>query len=194
MADNKPKVSTSVEKELDKAAAQFEAFDQQVKDLTLDRMNEAPKLETEPQTKMSTREMQSSKDIYLKPHKTIGSREKFNEKFRKDYEFMKTYVPFYAENNEMQGVEIDIWTKPFPGMPAEEWLVPTNKPVWGPRYLAEDIKKRIYHRLKMDENKVTGNNQFGQDTGHVVVDQTIQRLDAFPVSQKKSIFLGADGN
>jgi len=31
--------------------------------------------------------------------------------------------------------------KPFPGMPAEEWAIPTNKPINGPRYVAEQIKK-----------------------------------------------------
>ena len=38
------------ESELDKAQEQFDAFDKNIKDLTLDRMNAATKEEVEPQT------------------------------------------------------------------------------------------------------------------------------------------------
>lgn len=176
--------------ELDKAEQQFEKFDENVKSLTLDRMNQAPKLEVEPQTKLSQNDIAKSQDTYLKPHRAIGSREKFNEAYRADYNFKKEYVQFTAENKEIIGETIDIWTKPFAGMAAEEWLVPVNKPVWGPRYLAEQIKKCSYHRLIMDE-RPTAQHQFGQEYGQMVVDTTVQRLDAHPVSQRKSVFMGA---
>ena len=186
----KPKVNSAGEKELDKAVEQFQAFDENVKSLTLDRMNQAPKLEVEPQTKMSQGEIADSKDIYLKPHRSISSREKFNEDFRKDYNFSKEYVYFIAENHEIIGEDIDIWTKPFAGLPAEWWKVPVNKPVWGPRYLAERIKGCSYHRLKMEET-VTQASGMGQIYGQMVADTTIQRLDARPATKTKSIFMGA---
>ena len=180
--------------ELEKAQENFEAFDNSIKELTMDRLNAAPRQETEMQTKMSTREMQSVKDHYLKPTHVISSRDKFNEKFRKEYDYMKVYVPFIAEHNELKGEEIEIWTKPFAGMPAEEWKVPTNKPVWGPRYLAEQIKRKFYHRLRMQENAIREQGGTGTFYGQMAAETTIQRLDAHPVSQKKSIFMGADGN
>ena len=76
-------------------------------------------------------------------------------------------------------------------MPAEFWKVPANTPVWGPRYLAERIKDCTYSVLTMNENKVTGTNMFGQEYGQIVVESKKQRLDAHPVSQRKSIFMGA---
>lgn len=179
-----------VESELDKASKQFDQYDQQIKDLTLDRMNEAPKQEVEPQTKLAQKDIDRSKDIYLKPIKSIGSREKFNEKWREHYNFSKEYVQFIAENKELIGESIDIWTKPYPGMAAEEWMVPVNKPVWGPRYLAEQIKKKCYHRLTMQDRPI-GADYAGQYTGQMVVDSTIQRLDAYPVNTKRSLFMGA---
>ena len=94
----------------------------------------------EPQTKISQSDIAKSKDVYLKPAKTIGSKERFNEKFREDYNFSKEYVQFIAENKECIGETTELWTKPYPGLPAEFWQVPSNKPVWGPRYLAERIK------------------------------------------------------
>lgn len=192
----RPKTQSSLaEQEMDKVAAQFETFDQQVKDLTLDRMNMAPKQEVEPQTKLSQSQIEKSRDIYLKPDKTIGSREKFNEKFRDDYNFTKEYVKFIAENKEIIGEAIEIWTKPFPGMPAEFWKVPTNKPLWGPRYLAEQIKKASYHRLTMQEHITTGvdGQTGGRFYGQMAADSIIQRLDALPVSDRKSVFMGASG-
>lgn len=194
MTENKkPKVSNSQsEKELEKAQEQFDQFDQQIKDMTLDRMNMAPKKEEEPQTKLAQSEIEKSKEIYLKPKRTISSREKFNEKYRDAFNFDKEYVHFIAENKEIIGEEIDLWTKPYPGMPAEEWIVPVNKPVWGPRYLAEQIKRKGYHRFTMQDNQRIGSDSMGTYTGSMVVDNFIQRIDALPVSKRKSIFMSAN--
>jgi hypothetical protein len=192
MTTEKPKASSkSAQSELDKAEKQFEAFEQNVKDLTLDRMNTAPKQESEPQTKLSSKEIDKAKGIWLKPHKSIGCRDKFNEKFRESYTFDKEYVQFVAENKEIIGDQIEIWTRPYGGMPAEFWQVPTNKPVWGPRYLAEQIKRKNYHRLIMQQSS-TGGDGMGQYYGQMAVDTTVQRLDAVPVSSRKSIFMGAN--
>lgn len=186
----KPRLSNE-QKELDKVEKQFEAFDESIKQMTLDRMNQAPKQETEPQTKLSSKDIERSADIYLKPHTTISARDKFNEKFRDDYNFQKEYVQFIAENNELKGDVIEIWTRPFGGMPAEFWKVPSNKPVWGPRYLAEQIKRKCYHRFVMQQNIMTESLGIGQMYGSMAVDTIIQRLDARPISSRKSIFMGA---
>lgn len=183
----KPKIK---ETELEKLEKQVDAFNDNVNQLTLDRMNEAPKKELEPQTKLSSSEIEKSKDIYLKPSRSISSSQKFNEKFRENWNFDKEYVQFIAENNECKGDAIEMWTRPYGGVPAEFWQIPTNKPVWGPRHLAEQIKRCCYHRLTM-ENKAVGQDGAAQYYGAMAVDSTIQRIDARPVSTRKSIFMGA---
>lgn len=195
MTDNKPKLknlNSASERELDKAQKQFDEFDTQVKEMTMDRMNASPKEEVEQQTKLSQNEITKLPDHYLKPHKVIGSREQFNEKFRDEYNYKKEYVQFIAENKELIGESLDLWTKPFPGVNAEEWIVPVNTPVWGPRYLAEQIKRKSYHRLIMKENVFTENTRAGAMYGKMAADTTIQRLDAIPVSSRKSIFMGSE--
>ena len=187
-----PASSSYAQQELDKAEAASVAFEDSCKQLTLDRMNEAPREEAEPQTKLSSKELENSKEIYLKPKRSIGCKEKFNEKWRKDMEFDREYVRFIAENKEMIGETIQIWTRPYGGMPAEEWEVPTNKPVWGPRHLAEQIRKCSYHRLHMEE-KVIESGMGGQIYGSMVADHIVQRLDAHPAEQRKSVFMGASG-
>lgn len=184
----KPKIQ---ETEMEKLEKQFDHFDNQVKEMTQDRMNLAPKLEIEPQTKLSSSEIDKSHDVYLKPQRSIGSREKFNESYRDSYNHDKEYVQFIAENNEVKGEMIELWTKPYAGMPAEMWKVPVGKPVWGPRYLAEQIKRCLYHRLKM-EDRVTGSEGGNTYYGQMAVDTTVQRLDARPVSTRKSVFMGAN--
>lgn len=181
----------TVETEMQKAGKQLDAFEANVKDLTLDRMNMAPKEDIEPQTKLSQKDIEKSKDIYLKPARSIGSKEKFDENYRKEYEFAKEYVYFIAEHKEIIGETIDMWTKPFAGLPAEYWNVPSNKPIWGPRYLAEQIKKCTYHRLVMQQS-VTDNSGMGQFYGSLAADTIVNRLDARPVSQRKSVFMGAN--
>lgn len=189
--NKKPEVSSKyAQKELDKAEAQFEKFNDEVKSMTLDRMNAAPKEDSEPQTKISTREAQKSDGTWLKPVRRISSKEQFNETYRKAYEFAKEYVKFIAENNEVIGESICQWTKKFPGQDAEYWEVPVNKPVWGPRYLAERIKECTYHRLTM-EDRPTSQEGVGTFYGTMAVDKIIHRLDAHPVSDKKSVFMGA---
>lgn len=187
----KPHVNSEGAKELEKVEKQFDEFKEQVDSLTMDRMNQTPKADVEPQTKIANSDIDKMKDIYLKPSRTISSREKFNEEYRKSFNFDKEYVHFIAENKEIIGETIDLWTKPYAGMPAEEWKVPVNKPVWGPRYLAEQIKRKYYHRLVMQDTKTAGSDHSGTYYGTMAVDTTIARLDAHPVSEKRSIFMGS---
>ena len=188
------------ETETEKLQKQFDKFDEEVKEMTLDRMNMAPKQEKEQQTKLSSDQIDKSNQLYLKPrrqlgpgmHPKTGEREKFNEKFREDYEFQKQYVNFIAENNEIIGESIEMWIKKFPGTNCEEWVIPTNKPVWAPRYVAEEIKSKTYHRLTMTNQVTNGDEKGNQYYGTMAVDNTIQRLDARPVSSRKSVFMGAN--
>ncbi len=186
----RPKVNSESQKQLDKAQENFDNFETEIKSLTLDRMNEAPVEEIEPQTKLSSKQFKQAPEIYLKPNRTIersanpktGAYPVFNEKFRKEYEFQKQMVRFTAENVEIVGESITMWTAPFSWMPAEEWILPVNKPVWGPRYLAEKLRRCSYHRLHMDATPTPG-NQIGGDGnatyfGQCVVDRTVHRLNA----------------
>ncbi len=182
-----PKVQ---ETELDKMQKQFDNFDSQVKELTQDRMAAAPVAEVEPQTKLSQKEVDKSNQIWLKPKVTIACRDKFNERLREKYNFAKEYVQFIAEHKEIIGEKIETWTRPFPGMSAEFWEVPVNKPIWGPRYLAEQISKCQYHRLKMDQG-VSHTQGVGQFYGAMAVDTVVQRLSATPINSARSVFMGA---
>lgn len=186
-------MSKKIDAETEKLQKQFDKFDEEVKEMTLDRMNMAPKQEKEEQTKLSSGQIAKSNDLYLKPKRSMPSREKFNERFREEYNFQKEYVNFIAENNEIIGESIEMWTKPFPGMNCEEWNIPTNKPVWAPRYVAEQIKSKAYHRLTMTNQIAGGDQQGNQYYGTMAVDTSIQRLDARPVSSRKSVFMGAGG-
>lgn len=178
-------------KELDRIERQFEEFSGQVEQMTFDQLNQAPKKEMEPVNPISQKDLANTKDLYLKPNRTVSSTEPFNEAFREDYNFAKEYVQFQAVNHEIIGECIEIWTKAFAGIPAEFWKVPVNKPLWGPRYLAEQIKRCYYHRLVMQPNVATGAEGYGQFYGSIAADSTIQRLDAMPVNSRKSVFMGA---
>ncbi len=191
MVDKPAPRSSLGEKELDKAEKHFEEFDANVRSLTLDRMNMAPKAEQDTQSKVSQNDLSKTTDVYLKPFRSIASREKFNENYRKEYEYASEYVNFIAENKMIIGEIIEMWTKPFAGMPAQEWKIPVNKPIWAPRYVAEQIKRAKYHILSMRDTVTNGLDQMGQYYGSMAVDSTVQRLDAHPIGGSKSIFMGA---
>lgn len=200
--NKKPTPTSSLaEQELDRLDGQFKEYEDQVKSLDMNTLSKAPKEETEPQTKMSQNQIANAlnKPIYLKPRYSIGSPQKFNEKFREQWEFAKQYVPFIAEHNEMKGDMIEIWTRPYGGVPAEFWQVPTNKPIMGPRHLAEQLRTRSYRRLTMDRGTINSPSGIGEMVasdglgswhGQIVAESTISRLNANPVSNKRSIFMG----
>jgi hypothetical protein len=188
---DRPNLNSESQKELDKATQQIDMFNDQVEQCTLDRMNLAPKMEHEPQDPKSSNQIARLPDLYLKPHRTVGCAEKFNENYRKEWNFSKEYVKFEAENKEIIGETIDMWTKPFAGIPAEWWKIPCNKPLWAPRYVAEQLKRCYYHRLIMGKQTSAGHDSYGNEfLNTIAVDSTVQRLDARPVSDNKSIFMG----
>jgi hypothetical protein len=193
----KPKVNSASAREIEKAQEQFDNFQEEVKSLTVDELNKAPLEQHEPQTKLSSKEFNEAPEIYLKPIKTIypGGVPKtgkitdvFNEKWKEAYEFDKQYVRFVAENNEIIGETITLWTRPYPGVPAEMWEVPANKPVWGPRYLAEQIKRKCYHRLVMNDHRQVGADHTGTYIGGIVAKNTVQRLNAQPAPKTQVSF------
>lgn len=186
---SRPKVSSEAQNELDKAQQQFDDFNNNVKAVTLDEGRQAPIQPTESSVQLSQKDIETMGDVYLKPQRSIGSIQKFNEKFRDEWDRRKKYVKFIAENKELIGDSIEMWTRPYGGVPAEYWVVPSNKPVWGPVYLADQIKSRRYVRYFMESvpTHTTGGMQF---YGSMKVESQIQRMDANPVSSSKSFFMG----
>jgi hypothetical protein len=176
----KPKVDSFGQRELDRAEEKFEQFQENIKEVGKEVLNTAPET-AEPQTKISLKEIKEAKDLYVEPKRRQICKEPFNEKFRAQYEKAKEYVRFIAENNEIVGESIQLWTRPFPGVPAEEWEVPVNKPVWGPRYLAEQIARKFYHRLVMEDTPTQESNGI-RYYGTMVIKNTIHRLNAHPAS------------
>jgi len=182
----RPKVNSKAQQELDKAEEQFDRFSQEVKELSSAPGMELPVEEDEKQTKASRKEIRNANDTYLKPKRTIysapnpktGKPEVFNERYREEYERKKKYVKFIAENKEIIGETICLWTKPFSGIPAEEWEVPVNKVLWAPQYLYDKIKKCRYTRLMMEDRPTVageGMTYYGQ----MVAKSKIQRLDVY---------------
>jgi len=191
MKNKRPELNSTGELELQKVEKQLNEFTEEVNQINFNRMDLTRKPEVEQQTKLSQSQIANSKEVYLKPFKKVSCQEKFNENFRNAYEYDKEYVHFIAENKEIIGECIDMWTKPYAGMPAEEWKVPVNTPVWAPRYVAEQIKRKYYHRMVMKDIP-TGQDHAATYQGTMVVDTTIPRLDAYPASSgKKSIFMGS---
>lgn len=182
------KATTLAEKELQKADKQLEAFTDSVKEATQNREGNR-NFDAAPKAEISQKQVEEFPGTYLKPKRVLMTRDKFNEKFAKAYEYDKEYVQFIAEHNEIKGDRIEIWTRKYGGKPAEFWEVPTGIPVWGPRYLAEQIRNKYYHRMKT-EDRMTNSEGGMQYYGAMAVDTKVQRLDARPVSDRRSVFMG----
>lgn len=166
----KPLASKS-EQQLQKAEQSFEKFSSDLKDL---QTNKAPIAETEPQTKLSNREAAVSEAPYIKPNRAIFSKEKFDEKNRALRDEDWKYVRCIVENNEIHGESVQFWLKKWPGEPAHEWIIPANKPVQIPKFVAEHLASRSYVRYVMEENR---NVKEGDLTHSMVVKEIRHRID-----------------
>jgi hypothetical protein len=189
---DKPKVSANAQKELDKVEKQFNEFENDVKNITKDCSVRGPIQDVEPQTKLSQKEIEKSNRLELKPDKWVSDNQKFNEKFRADWEFKKELVNFIAENIECKGDVIEMWTHPFGGVGAAFWKIPVNKPVWAPRYVADQLKANGYNRMVMTQTTTSVSGE-GSYYGALAVDSFVKRVDANPVNNRKSVFMGASG-
>ena|SRR5271156_557390 len=181
--------SSSAQQELDKIEKQFDEQEKDIKDLNLDRSDISAK--EYPEHRISQKEISDAQDIYIKPKRTISSREKFNEDFREAYNRAKEYVKYTVQHEECKGETIEFWTKPFPGMPAEEWNVPSGKPVWIPRYVADKLENGCtYHRLRTEDRPT---NKEGSYTyfGNMVVDDIIHRISARPATNRRNISMSS---
>lgn len=171
----KTHVSSRSEQQLEKAAEKFDKFSEDVKSLSTDADRKSiPEKESEPQTKLSKNEAKTLDAPTIKPNRAIFSKEKFDEKYRKDQEERSKYVKCIVENNEIVGESVQFWKKEWPGTPAQEWIVPVNKPVYIPRYIAEHLARRTYVRYVMQENQ---NVREGDITHSMVAKETRHRID-----------------
>jgi hypothetical protein len=178
----RPKVNSEAQKELDKAEVRFEEYQNQLK--KLDPFDRTKDVETEPQTKLSTKEAKYADALYIKPARSIASKEKFNEQYRKAWEHDWEYVKCVVENNEIVGEKIETWTKRYAGDPAHFWILPSNKPIYIPRLLAKQISQCKYVRYVAQDPRITGGGD-GVSSGYftdMVAETVKHRLDARPLS------------
>jgi hypothetical protein len=176
---SRPKVNSDSQKELDKAQASFDAFSETVSKFNpLDAKGTMH--EEEPQTKVSNRELNKQDAPYIKPIRSIHSKdrpqEKYKEKHARDWEYVRCIV----ENKEIIGEAVECWTKKYPGDPAHFWKIPVNKAIYIPRLLANQLANCKYHRLRT-EDQITSDEGFIKQYGTVVVDYVKNRIDARPV-------------
>lgn len=172
----KPKITSKGEQELKKAEDQLNKFESHVKSLTVDELSKSPLKESEPQTKLSNREVEKLDAPYIKPVRAIFSNEKFNEAFRKERDEGWKYVKCIVENNEIIGERIEKWTKHWPGEPAHFWQIPVNKPIYLPKFLAEELQGCCYHRLVM-QSRSPDQIREGEPMEDLVAKETRHRID-----------------
>jgi len=183
---NKPRVNSDGQKELDKAQEKIDSFQEQAREFNpFTGLTDIE--ESEPQTKMSTREARNADAIYIKPIRSIqrpnfksdrcDSRVYWDEKYREDRDRDWEYVRCIVENNEIIGEEVEVWTAKWACDPAHFWKVPVNKPVMIPRMLAEQLSKCHYHRLKMEDNS----EKMNYVNSKLVADHVVRRIDCRPV-------------
>lgn len=178
-----PHVNCDGDKELRKVDEQISTLNDEIKSPDLSARAVLPEVQAEPQTRMSSREIKNSDAIYLKPLRSISSKEKFNEKYRDAHTRGWEYVQCIVENKEIIGESVETWTKKFAGDPAHFWKVPTNKPVFIPRLLAEQLASCKYSRLKMqaDERQITTSDGVGTYIGALQYEETVKRIECTPV-------------
>jgi len=183
-----PRVNSDGMKSLEKTAVQLDTFNEQVASFNPFDNQKKP-TEQEEQTKLSKREMKAMDAPVMKPLKSITDRAKFNEAYRKQWEYAWEYIKVIVENYEIPGEKISHWTHRFAGHPAHYWEVPVNKPVYVPRLLADQLSKCRYNKIVMQDRPVpVGGDEMGNTyLSGLAVQETKNRIDVRPVGESFSL-------
>jgi hypothetical protein len=175
----KPKLASGfAQKEVDRLETEFDAKAVQMASLTQDAMNEAPVNELEPQTKMTKAKILEADAPKIVPSMTRTA----NGKKKPEQDAIRKrgweYIRVIAENVELPGEKIEFWHKPmWAGEDCHFWQIPVNRPIYVPRFVAEHIRSRKYHRLTMQNEMTVETNQFGEMKGKLIATEVRQRLD-----------------
>ncbi len=122
---------------------------------------EVPLEEKDPYTKLSRREMQLADAPYIIPTREMmrpnvvkcgeAGKAHYNTAHDKLREDGWKYIKVTVDNYESVGQTIEMWTGLWGCEPGYFWLVPTNKPIWIPLFLAKQIKGCRYHEIVMKD-------------------------------------------
>lgn len=155
----KPQLSSGkAQQEIDRVEAQLDAAKEAIDNLSIDKIeSEAPQAEElEQQTKISKKQEREYDAPVIKPFSSEPSPGMRNPKFQevikrcaKKTAKAKELVRVIVENNEVIGETVEAWIGTLPGEPVTRWIVPVNMPIYIPRFVAEHLASRKYHRIKM---------------------------------------------
>lgn len=158
-----PKVNYEGQKELAKVDEAFEKVTEAI--ASCDSLDpKVPVEQVDPYTKLSKRQMALADAQYVTPVKIVNrveggkhnAKNYFNEAhrplYKKDWEWIKVVI----ENKESIGHPVEKWTAEWGCDPAMFWIIPTNRPVYIPRFVARSIKKCRYiqRTMESDETKM----------------------------------------
>lgn len=162
-------------KALHKMNTSFDATQKDLTNLTLDHLNKAPLKEGEDQTKLTRSELAEDNIHVVKPERQVHGQDKPNPKFEKERKKGWEMVKCFFENREVEGEQIECWSKPFAGDPASFWKLPVNRTVMAPRHLVKQLENCRYHKMRMEEKTVSSDGA-GVYYGALVADYTVNRL------------------
>ena len=121
--------------------------EQSLKELTVDKINETPDVELEPQTKLTNRQLADSLGCkYIEPLSKLKAIGTLPEKLRKQHARDWEYVKGIYENINEIGQAITFSLCLYPGDPDCVWKIPANTPVYVPRMVANHLENvQQYH-------------------------------------------------
>lgn len=178
-------------KEIESINKQMDSVQKDLSSLTPDRLSLAPLTETTPQTLMSSRQVQMLDPRYIKPSRsqTPNGKPKASQNALRDKAW--EYVNCMVENKEVPGETACFWLKPpISGEFCYYWEVPVNIPVQLPRFVADHLSKRYYHRMRMEDRPVTHQGFVSESSGAIIITETKNRIDCRPVSQNLNFAMG----
>lgn len=175
------KITGAIDKITGKGLENLEKTTEEMKNLTVDEINKAPLTEVEPQTKMSKEEVEHYDAPVIKPTRSFPAHSKPSSKEKKERERGWELVKCIAENVEIYGEKIEFWLNKYLGDPTHFWEIPVNKPIYLPRFVAEHLATRTYHRFKMVDRSGRSFME-GSSSGEesLVVRETLARVTCKP--------------
>lgn len=139
-----------MKKDLENIAKKTAELTEEMSQLTVDKINEIAPEPTLDELKLTAKQKASDEGvIFVEPKRKFKGLGKLPEKLKREHARAWEYVKGIYENYVVNNEPVRFWHNgDFPGDPDCLWEIPSNKPVYVPRFIAKHLEEcQKYHQF-----------------------------------------------
>ncbi|MGE5685183.1 MAG: hypothetical protein ACM3ZS_08585 [Nitrososphaerota archaeon] len=146
-----------MKKDVDSLVKNVAEMGHEISQMSVDKINEMAPQPTEKELRLTAKQKASEEGVpFIEPQRVFKAFTAVPEKFKKAHAYSWEYVKGIYENYVINGEPLKFrYNGEIPGEDDAEWVIPCNKPVYVPRFIAKHLEEcQKYHSF----SQVDGNS------------------------------------